>query len=388
MSSKRIDSVVVCAIHRGAGRSSASDASVPLLCRQYIKNSLNSLQSYSNKPRSRADDIVECASALLTAVEALHHGFTAGTGGGAAPLAATATAALVEHGTVRNASLSAAISMELLCSTVRALTHSPEGKYIGHICDNLTHVATNTANTMAKLLQGIENGIGTMVTEARIDVLNDIKMLSEAAGELAIATAKESDGDDAESGDEHAEMGDDDVDPDEFALEEEEASFASSSRMVVLESSGVDGDGDAPPPGVVDFKIDDEILAAFDRGTRNHVHNSLAKLTSDMDECAMGVLDSVQRLGPASNVGATVVHAASSVVKSTRDTFECAQRLQEELSATESVSRSKKVFYRKSFAWAKGIINEVRDVADAVNNLATSCTVGSLCRQLPCTSCA
>eukprot|EP00041_Stephanoeca_diplocostata_P037451 m.1418900 g.1418900 ORF g.1418900 m.1418900 type:complete len:1551 (-) comp25038_c0_seq31:1267-5919(-) len=359
---------------RARRRSSTNDASVPLLCRQYIKNSLNSLQSYSNKPRSRADDIVECASALLTAVDALYHGFTESVGGGTSPVTTMATTALVEHGTIRNASLSAAISMELLCSTVRALSHSPEGKYIGHICDTLTAVATTTANTLAKLLQGIENGIGTMVTEARSDVLNDIKMLSEAAGELAIATAKEGEeGDDAESGDEHAEMGDED--PDEFALEEEEASFASSSRMVVLGSSGADGnDPDAIPPGVVDFKIDDEILAAFDRGTRNHVHNSLAKLTNDMDECAVGVLDSVQRLGPASNVGASVVHAASSVVKSTRDTFECAQRLQEELSATESVSRSKKVFYRKSFAWAKGIINEVRDVADAVNNLAMSCS--------------
>lgn len=35
---------------------------------------------------------------------------------------------------------------------------------------------------------------------------------------------------------------------------------------------------------------------------------------------------------------------------------------------------SKQTFYRKSFARAKGIINEVTDVADAVSSLSRSCS--------------
>jgi kinesin family protein 14 len=70
-----------------------------------------------------------------------------------------------------------------------------------------------------------------------------------------------------------------------------------------------------------------------------------------------------------------VVHATSNVIKSTRDTFELAQQLQDVLGTSEtSTAQAKRAFYRKSFKRAKGIINEVRDMADTINSLAASCS--------------
>lgn len=101
----------------------------------------------------------------------------------------------------------------------------------------------------------------------------------------------------------------------------------------------------------------------------------MARLTNDMADRATAMMDLVHRLDPKSNVNAMVVHATSNVIKSTRDTFELAQQLQDVLGNTESSSiHAKRTFYRKSFKRAKGIINEVRDMADTINNLAASCS--------------
>jgi len=336
----------------------ASGASVPLLCRQYVKNSLSSLQSQSRQ-HTTADDIVEAASALNTAVDVLNATFTGDVKGD--------PSALCAQSDVRNATLSATMSMELLCSTIRALRRSTGGGHtLEQICDSLSTAAVNTGSSLAKLLQGIENGIAAMVSEACIDMTEDIKVLCEAAGELAIATApveenEEDEEDDVDEGD----------DPEEFAVEEEEATYASSSRMVRIATDADDGAGPAVEGG---FRIDDIILAAFERGTRMHVHNSMARLTSDMADRAEQMMDMVHRLGPKSNVNAMIVHATSNVIKSTRDTFELAQQLQDALGNTESASQAKRAFYRKSFKRAKGIINEVRDMADMINSLAASCS--------------
>lgn len=42
-------------------------------------------------------------------------------------------------------------------------------------------------------------------------------------------------------------------------------------------------------------------------------------------------------------------------------------------SAQETSHAAKQSFYRKNFFRAKGIINEVREVADAITGLAASC---------------
>jgi len=271
---------------------------------------------------------------------------------------------LAELGDVRNACISATVSMELLCATVRAVSHGSESRFIEYICQNLVSAAGSTASGMGKLLQGIENNIESMVVEARVDITAATGDLCEAAGELAIATAREEN--DAET---EADFADDfSEDPSEFAAEEEEVTYASSSRMVDINAD----DPRRSSSGPCDFRIADDILAAFERGTRTHVHNSMARLTNDMEDATITVMDLVGRLGPRSNVNATVVHAAANVMKSTRDAFEVAQELQEALSDTDSTARAKRTFYRKNFALAKGVINEVRDMADAISSIQTT----------------
>lgn len=52
-----------------------SEPSVPLLCCQYIRNTLNSLRA-THVNRSAADEIVACVSALKSAVDVLSHSYS------------------------------------------------------------------------------------------------------------------------------------------------------------------------------------------------------------------------------------------------------------------------------------------------------------------------
>jgi len=335
---------------------SVSIPSVPALCRQYIKNSVNLLQTQPGKDRSSADEIIESASALRNAATALFREFKDHSAG-------QKRTPLQEQSNVRNASLSAAISAELLCSTIRALRYGPEGKFIGAICESLTSAANATATSLEKLLQGVDNGIESMVIDSHNELLKGITSLANAAGELAIATFKGED-------DEFDEPEDDQTDPSEFELDEEESALV-SSRMVEMSPTR----GDIPLTQRESFKIDDEILQAFEKGTHAHVEKSLANLTHDMDDCTGLISGLIQQLNSGSNVSAAIVFATSNVIKSTRATFLAAQKLQTALLevSSEGNTRAKLTFYRKSFTRAKGIINEVREVADAINGLV-GCT--------------
>lgn len=333
--------------------------SVPVLCRQYVKNSLDSLLGSQNSiARTSADDVVEAASALRRAVDVLCNESAA------SKIESQHDVPLNELGNVRNASLSAAISTELLCNTIRAVMHGPDGKFIGHISSSLSDAATNVATSMGKLLQGIENNIESMVIDSRDEIIKGISSMSMAAGELAIATFKGEDDDVDEELDTEG-IGD----PGEFALEEEESSYASTSRMVIISpKKGEQAPIEEP------FKIDDEILAAFDKGARMHVDKSMTNLTEDMEECASSIADLIRVLNAKSNVSAAVVQAVVEVIKTTRETFVAAQGLQKALAESDDVSaRAKMTFYRKSFSRAKGIINEIREVADAINGLVAGC---------------
>lgn len=132
------------------------EATVPLLCRKYITNSLASLQNL-NRQRTAADDIVEAASAMRAAVDTLKKSFEKHSGD---------PVVLCARGEVRNASMSATMSMELLCSTIRTLGRGNAGGLtLEQICDSLASAAVNTGSSLGKLMQGIENGVAPMVRD-------------------------------------------------------------------------------------------------------------------------------------------------------------------------------------------------------------------------------
>jgi hypothetical protein len=211
------------------------------------------------------------------------------------------------------------------------------------------------------MLTGIEKSNPDMVDEHYDSILDGINGISMAAGELAIATHT---GDDEDGDDPRFHTGD--HDEDEFVDDEAEVAYTSSSRMVDLDLSV-----DASAPG-----IDQSILEAFERGAHMHVERSLENLTQDMDEAAMATLELMEELVPTkANVNGTVLRNSAEVANTSRDVFICAANLQVALTehAAEFGTFAKQIFYRKTFSRAKGIINEVRDVADAVTSLSSTC---------------
>ena len=340
----------------GAGIAITSEPSVPLLCREYIKNSAKVLASRGGKVRTSADEIVECVSALRSSTDAIHLEATEP----GVPFDAEDAVPLNERGAVRNASLSVALSLELLCNTIRALSHNGGGNAVEDIIETLSEAAGTTAEHCASLLAGVEKGKPDTVDEHYDAILDGINAISMAAGELAIATAA------GEEDEDDPRFHTGDHDQEEFADDEAEVAYTSSSRMVDLNMSI-----DSHMPG-----IDQSILEAFERGTHMHVERSLDNLTQDMEEAAMGTLDLVQDLGPRANISAPCLEASAEVANTARNVFSCATDLQVALTehAAEFGTFAKQTFYRKTFARAKGIINEVREVADAVSSLARTCT--------------
>lgn len=340
----------------GGGVAITSEPSVPLLCREYIKNSAKVLASRGGKVRTSADEIVECVSALRSSTDAIHLEATEPV----VPFDAPDAVPLNERGAVRNASLSVALSLELLCNTIRALSHNGGGNAVEDIIETLSEAAGTTAENCVSLLAGVEKGNPDTVDEHYDSILDGINAISMAAGELAIATAA------GEEDDDDPRFHTGDHDQEEFADDEAEVAYTSSSRMVDLDMSI-----DSHMPG-----IDQSILEAFERGTHMHVERSMDNLTQDMEEAAMGTLDLMQDLGSRANISAPCLRASAEVANTARNVFSCATNLQVALTehAAEFGTFAKQTFYRKTFARAKGIINEVREVADAVSSLARTCS--------------
>lgn len=362
------------------------DPSVPLLCGQYIQNSL---EAFANqvKTRTASDDLIESVSALIDAVNVL-------------------STPSQERAAIVNASLCAAMSTEVLCSTIRSLRHAGVAGVSADILDTLVSAAASIASSVAELLQAIESGDHQIAQERHDEIVADIRTLSMAAGELAIATAGvNDDGDDDE--DPRDEACDD---PEEFAEDEEDAAFATGTRMVEIDGSAAASVG-----------IDAAILEAFEEGTHVHVEKSLENLIRDMEYSGSTTLALVPQIGSGSKVSREVIHASSAVINATRDAFGHAQvccrdvkpwcfaldpytvaaaqngpliqkqpgyrlrrllfvkyqpvlifrfaadpwqALQSSLVSSKraegNASLAKKTFYRKSFARAKGIIAEVK----------------------------
>jgi len=346
---------------RNLSMDSNGEASVTFLCREYIRNSAACLGSSQGQPKTSADELVECLSALRKAAETLYLELSATPSpGGPSGGAMYEDTFFVEKGSVRNACLSASISIELLCSTIKLLARSSSASAISDIIDSLHEGAASAAENAANLLTGIEKRLRPMVKTHYEGICDDIKILSMAAGEMAIATHADAGEDEEDSA---LFTGDNDLE--EFVDDEADAVMSSSSRMIALNNIQTN-EG-----------INQDILEAFERGTQKHVENAFERLTQDMDEASAAALGQSLGISDESEVNKDIVEAVATVAKSSRDTFICAADLQASLIKEASENKdgfSKQTFYRKSFARAKGIINEVTDVADSVTSLSRSCS--------------
>ena len=101
------------------------------------------------------------------------------------------------------------------------------------LAEALTTGSLNVASNLGKLLQGLENGIESMVATHYKDIIVDIDTLSMVTGELAIATHQATASEEAEAA---AEAAADEAlsEPEEFLDEETEVMYASSTRMIDL----------------------------------------------------------------------------------------------------------------------------------------------------------
>ena len=79
----------------------------------------------------------------------------------------------------------------------------------------------------------------------------------------------------------------------------------------------------------------------------------------------------IPQLTGTSNITPVLLQCTADVISQTRETFVHAQNVQLALMASEGAS-AKLTFYRRNYSRAKGIINEVREVADSVTGLAES----------------
>jgi hypothetical protein len=128
------------------------------------------------------------------------------------------TVALVEQGPVRNATLSATISMQLICTAHHSFQYActlsgfmltcfrrelSKSRSFQLLLDRLTDVASSATSNLVKLLKGLEGGwamyavvsstysgigIENMIRLAHKELLQNISMISVSAGELAMAT--------------------------------------------------------------------------------------------------------------------------------------------------------------------------------------------------------
>jgi len=109
--------------------------------------------------RTVTDEIVSTASALKLATDSLVASYrrdeAAGGSAGGVPLN--------EQGDVRNASLSVAMSVELLGNTVRTGSVTAGSSVTKELFDGLSDAVSAMAKNVVKMLHGMEKGIGAMV---------------------------------------------------------------------------------------------------------------------------------------------------------------------------------------------------------------------------------
>lgn len=234
-----------------------SELSIMRLCREYIKRNGEGLQTETPKSRTSADEIIECASAIKESIQCLLNAFHS----------KNETIPLDDSSSVRNASLSLALCIELLCTVIKVLRYDSESSFVGDIINSLGKEVEILSQNCANFLTGLEKKLGPIVEEHFHAISDNIIGLSRAAGELAIATHKGEDFD-----------VDDDVDA--IEMEEEELALQGfASRMIQLDESMT---SDGPVQG-----IDKNILEAFQRGTQMHVEKSMEILSQDMDSAAV-----------------------------------------------------------------------------------------------------
>ena len=209
--------------------SMSGEPSVAFLCREYIRNSAASLSASKGKAKTIADELVESLSALRKAAETLYVELSATPSPGG-PVYQEVD--FIEKGGIRNACLSATLSMDLLCATIKMLERSSGAAAVSEIIDSLHDGAASASENCANLLTGLEKRLRPMVKTHYEGICEDIKVLSMAAGELAIATHAEAD-------DEDEIMDADDNDLEEFMEDEADALISSSSRMIALNSGTV-----------------------------------------------------------------------------------------------------------------------------------------------------
>lgn len=74
--------------------------------------------------------------------------------------------------------------------------------------------------------------------------------------------------------------------------------------------------------------IDQDILAAFERGTQKHVEKAFERLTQDMEEASAAALGQSLGINGDSLVDKGIVESVATVAKASRDLFVCAANLQ------------------------------------------------------------
>lgn len=319
--------------------------SVAHLCSEYLKNSLALLnREVMGTP---VNDIVDALSSLKAAVGSIYSLHAASQ--------KEAPMIFVERGTVRDASLSATMSTQLLCTTVQAYRREyAKSEALEDLVTRLANVTATTASNLVKLFKGLEGGIENMVTFAHSEIMVNISSISSLAGELAVATQKTTE--EVEEGGE--------VDDEYVKRQEQQAESTRISRMVTddsLDSSRT---------------IDDDILMAFQRGTFNHVERSMENYAKEMKTRFEEVQSMTERVSSKSNLNSEVLHDTSIVIQRASEVLATAHKLQAALAdrmTSSSAETAKITYYRKTFTKARGCINEVNELADATALLTDSC---------------
>eukprot|EP00045_Choanoeca_perplexa_P016795 m.231199 g.231199 ORF g.231199 m.231199 type:complete len:1500 (+) comp17361_c0_seq2:265-4764(+) len=342
-----------------------AEPSVTLLCCQYIRNTLSSMRA-THVQRTTADEIVACVSALKSAVDVLHQSYSS-------YMSNTQVLRVRDLGVTRNASLSAAMAVEVLGNMIRNLKNGELGD--DALVQRFTETSMGLSNHLIKLMQGVENEIEAMVDSGYEDVLQNIQGLSMLAGELAITTSG-GDDDDATDGSVF------DDDSDAFSSDEDEAQQSMAARMVSVPAHGSNRSSQFMDEAMqkADAQgIDDDVLLAFQRGAQLHVKRSLESCEQDLYNRIQSVLALIPKLSNISNVNENILRATAGVIEQTQVMMTSASRCQAHFSDAmgHGAQSAKRTFYRKTYQRARGIIAQVEMVGDSIAWLADSCAMAT-----------
>eukprot|EP01147_Barroeca_monosierra_P001102 gene1101-4330_t len=346
-----------------------AEATVPVICCKYIKNISAALGSAD----SRANELISSLSSLKVAAQVLHDAYVRHT---SLPEDSRPLVSVKDTGVVRNASISATVSLHSIGTVVRNTKSQAETGLVLDLSQRISSSSVACAHNLIKLLQGIENEIPLMVKAGYEEILGTITLLSTTAGELAIVLDPKGDSTQDESGKSISDEDEYDDEEDEDALEAEVRAMM-PARLVDLPDVSRQNSSpyfDDAITAATHHTVDSDILDAFQVGTRQFVEKSFAACKQDIAVLPSKLVTLKLNLHASSVLTEAIIEQVCDVVEKAVSLLSEAEQLQRELTVA---GNSKRTIYNKSFTKARGVVVQVQDVTDAVVWLCDSCSLAA-----------